>query len=1031
MLNWLLCLILTGVALPAFAANRVTVEQLQQLLTASKAKPDADLAKQLSGLELTERLSSASLARLEATLPGQNARQALVELADASAFLDPPAAEIPSRPTPEIAEQRRMLALTVAYVVKTIPQLPNFFATRDTNRFEDTPQVQAGASFVPYQPLHPIGTTTATVLYRDGKEAIDTGASKKPPPMTQGLTTMGVFGPILSTVLLDAAQNKLAWARWEQGPAGPQAVFTYAVPKEKSHYEVNYCCVAEQSAIVAANLLPFRRVVGYHGEMAIDPDAGTILRLVAEADLKPTDPVVRAGIMVEYGPIEIGGKTYYCPVRSVSAAKAQSLQFDPNFKFPLANQLQPLKTSLNDVAFNQYHVFRADAQVLTEAAAVQPAPPLGTADSTGAVAPISSATPASPAETQTGTASASALSPSGNLPASPPAPAAAPAVPPQPAIPEISVEAATGLPGTPSNFHPSPSQSSFTLHTTARLVDVGLVAYDKKGHPVTDLKPGDIEIYDNGRKQNVSFFSQAGTSPPEAVPGQPATPSTQAAGSQSDAVFSNRRGAAPASGSSDGNLTILLIDGRNLAFSDLTYARGETLRFFQSLAPGQRVALYTMTMTGFQILSEPTADHDLLVAKIRKWMPSAQDLANAQDEERRNRQQIEEVHNVSDLASVNGNTTIEPQAEGSPLDWQLRDFGANPARDALAILVSVARHLAALPGHKNLVWVASDNVLADWSNKSVSVDKGSKFIEPFTLRAQEAMNDAHVSVYPLDASQLEGGAIEASTQHRNVELTPAALDNAAMMGLGGSNSTMEGQDIAVGRDPRPGRLTTQMQQDLHPIQGAIREVADATGGRIFRRSGSIATELDSVVDDGRAAYLLSFTPDQPADNKYHLIAAKVPGRKDITLRFRTGYQYNQEAATLKDRFREAVSKAADVSEITLTANPVPASKGASIKLNIAAIDLDLAQQADRWFDKLDIFLVQRDDAGLHAQVTGQTLGLRLRPESYQRLLRDGVPFEMNVNARPETTSVRIVVVDENSGRMGSVTIPAAAIATKP
>jgi hypothetical protein len=46
-------------------------------------------------------------------------------------------------------------------------------------------------------------------------------------------------------------------------------------------------------------------------------------------------------------------------------------------------------------------------------------------------------------------------------------------------------------------------------------------------------------------------------------------------------------------------------------------------------------------------------------------------------------------------------------------------------------------------------------------------------------------------------------------------------------------------------------------------------------------------------------------------------------------------------------------------------------------------------------------------------------------------MRDGVPFEMNVEARPQTASVRVVVVDENSGRMGSVTLPAVAIAAKP
>ena len=53
-----------------------------------------------------------------------------------------------------------------------------------------------------------------------------------------------------------------------------------------------------------------------------------------------------------------------------------------------------------------------------------------------------------------------------------------------------------------------------------------------------------------------------------------------------------------------------------------------------------------------------------------------------------------------------------------------------------------------------------------------------------------------------------------------------------------------------GRDLRPGRLTAQSSRTSHrPFPGALREVADATGGRIFRRSGSIATELDAVVNE--------------------------------------------------------------------------------------------------------------------------------------------------------------------------------------
>ena len=63
-------------------------------------------------------------------------------------------------------------------------------------------------------------------------------------------------------------------------------------------------------------------------------------------------------------------------------------------------------------------------------------------------------------------------------------------------------------------------------------MDVGVVAYDKKGHPIMDLKQGDFEVYDNGRKQEVRFFSQFGNE----------VPTAPSAAEPSDRTFTNRSG---------------------------------------------------------------------------------------------------------------------------------------------------------------------------------------------------------------------------------------------------------------------------------------------------------------------------------------------------------------------------------------------------------------------------------------------------------------------------------------------------------
>jgi VWFA-related protein len=423
-----------------------------------------------------------------------------------------------------------------------------------------------------------------------------------------------------------------------------------------------------------------------------------------------------------------------------------------------------------------------------------------------------------------------------------------------------------------------------------------------------------------------------------------------------------------------------------------------------------------MTSLGFRVLQEVTTDHAALMARLRKFTPSAQSVSQAQEEETRNRQAFNEVHNVSDLDSVNGNRTDAPAGD-SPIDPQLLNQGSNPARASLIVLVAVARHLSALPGHKSLVWVSSDNVFADWRDQDVSVDKGSRYLDSYALRAQEVMNDAHVAVYPFDVSQLEVQTVSADIQHRNVELTQAASDAAT---LGGSSGPA--------RNMTDGRITAEMNQDLHPIQPSIRQVADATGGRTIRRAGDLAAELSEIIEDGHAAVRVSFYPQGPADGQYHTITVKLTGKqRGLTLRYRTGYLYAKEAATLRERFQQAVWLPVDANQVAVTAKVVSMTAGADVKIEIAAGDLGLEERAGHWMDKLDIFFIQRDDAGLRALVEGQTLGLRLKSSTYQNLLSSGVPFERFVQMKPATASLRVLVVDENTGRMGSVTIPASAL----
>lgn len=347
----------------AAAAKTLSIESMDQLLGPLRGKPDGKVAGQLKDVQLTERVSAARLARWEAEFPGVHTHEELMKLADLSAFLDPPASDVVDNPRPDLKAQLHILSMAVQYVAKTMPRLPDFYATRITSHFENT--LSQPIASVEGEPmlLHPAGAYTRMVTYRDGSEVPyeSAGKLKQEREPAVSLTTTGEFGPILVVVVGDALHGKVQWSRWEQGESRPVAVFSYAVPQADSHFMVGLSAKGDADGIFPA----------YHGEITVDPETGAIVRLSQFADMTPPRKEMRAEIVVDYGPVTIAGRSYVCPVRGVAFSQLP-VPFGGGFNFDARNQSTwPIKTELNDVAFANYHEFRADVRIVTTPAQSQ------------------------------------------------------------------------------------------------------------------------------------------------------------------------------------------------------------------------------------------------------------------------------------------------------------------------------------------------------------------------------------------------------------------------------------------------------------------------------------------------------------------------------------------------------------------------------------------------------------------------------------------------------------------------------------
>jgi hypothetical protein len=162
------------------------------------------------------------------------------------------------------------------------------------------------------------------------------------------------------------------------------------IPEEKSSYRTGGCCLPDGDGTIA-----FHHRAGYHGEIAIDPTTGAILRLELIFDLKSTTPDIRSEVMIEYGPVEIAGKSYICPVRSVSISRGRSVAVlsetlngrEKTQWYEIFRTYGPYATVLNDITFDAFHMFRADSHML---------PGFNRAPEEKSPDPVSPQTPAAP-----------------------------------------------------------------------------------------------------------------------------------------------------------------------------------------------------------------------------------------------------------------------------------------------------------------------------------------------------------------------------------------------------------------------------------------------------------------------------------------------------------------------------------------------------------------------------------------------------------------------------------------------------------
>lgn len=897
-IRWLICsLILAYLVVPVFGARRTTVAQLDQMLAADRAqhKSDLETAKQISGIELSERLTEKTLSRLRQSFTSDSrAAMALILLVDRSAFLDPPASELPADPVPEASSQQHLLQLAQKFAVETLPQLPNLLATRTTFRFDDSPQEVTKGAYAQRLGMHLVGSTKAEVSVnneRSGLTRVGNGSAGA----TRGLTSWGEFGSALLIILNDSTQGKTTWSHWEDTSAGRMAVFHYAVPKNASHYEIDTSVEemqaqesarwagsrARDAAPVSTSIRMIRTKPAYQGSLWIDPATGTITRLTLVANLEGNPRFERGAILVEYGPVTIADKTLICPLRSLALSAAPR---SVNSVFSDA-----ATEWLNENLFTNYHLFSSSSRIVTEETGVET--PSGTRSTSAATAPPAdtSLVPEDSAASAHHTAAASASASQIN-----PDPSVKPSQISEPSDPAEQSETSAnkdgladadsqdvtrpGLPTRAENIAPrptvstsppqlldatplaTPAESMPRLRIETQEVLVPVVVRDRKGRAIGNLTRDDFTVLDQGKPKAIAGFNM--------IESAKAYDATRSAGAASLPTGPDATGINPAA---PNRFVVFLFDDRHVSSSDLAVVQKAATRMMDDTrSPADFAAVLSLSGANSGI----TRDRAVLKSAITRLT-----VHRASQ------------HGAEDCPDIDYNSADKIIHQHDPVEFQLAVLKAKKC------------------SHLNIFQPSQGPILSG----NVS-DPGDPFqrmaMAAATRELQEGEEDEHQTLVQIEAvvramSKLQGQRVLILLSPGFLSLAPDAIafKSEILNEAAGANVVINALDVrglyagnvdaSQGQSAALSQTTGQTSSDhlngMQADENAMAELAHGTGGTFFHNNNDLLGGLESLAAAPEYMYLLGIPlRDVKTNGTFHQLKVKV-NKRDLEVQARRGY----------------------------------------------------------------------------------------------------------------------------------------------
>jgi VWFA-related protein len=511
--------------------------------------------------------------------------------------------------------------------------------------------------------------------------------------------------------------------------------------------------------------------------------------------------------------------------------------------------------------------------------------------------------------------------------------------------------------------------AQFTSET--RLVIVNLSAKDKSGRPIMTLKKGDVELFEDGVKQDIKVFELQKLEG-EALPVIADTEHSKSKTIEEKVKPSGPAYVAPAKDSvikyQDRRLLCLLFDMTSMQPPEQLRAQEAAIKFLETQMTSNDLVEIMTFNSNIKVVEEFTADRERLITSIKKLTVGA----------------------GSDFADLAGTSADEGDDSGSFAadDTEFNIFNTDRK---LSALEDAAKKLGAFPEKKALIYFSSGVGKTGVENQSQ--------IKATTNAAVRA----NVAFYPFDA--------------RGLVATPPGGD--------ASQASPRGTGIITGSKQAGMKASFQNSQET------LVSLAADTGGKAMLDTNDLTMGIRQAQDDINSYYIIGYSPKNLADDgKMRRIDVRLVDKSiNAKLDFRKAYYANKTFAKFnssdKERqLEEALTLGDPVSELPLALEVdyfrvAKDRYSVPISIKIPGSAIGLQKKGAKQTAELDFVGQVRDDKGKLITGVKDNITVKLGEGDAAQIQRRHLQYDTVLTLAPGNYSVRFLARENSSGKMGT------------